>query len=70
MPGVVYTALVPNLRGAERAIEARADELNLVMSASTSHHLANLRMTQAQSFARRQPAAAGADRPRHPRASW
>ena len=51
VPGVVYSALVPNLRGAERAIEARADELNLVMSASASHNLANLRMTQAQSFA-------------------
>ncbi|MEY4751931.1 MAG: hypothetical protein RIQ60_4145 [Pseudomonadota bacterium] len=51
LPGVVYTCLVPNLRGAERAIESRADELNLVMSASTSHNLANLRMTQAQSLA-------------------
>ena len=51
VPGVVYSALVPNLRGAERAIESRADELNLVMSASSSHNLANLRMTQAQSFA-------------------
>jgi hydroxymethylglutaryl-CoA lyase len=50
-PGVVYTALVPNLRGAERAIESRADELNLVMSASETHNLANLRMTRAQSFA-------------------
>lgn len=50
-PGVVYTALVPNVRGAERAIEARTDELNLVMSASATHNLANLRMTQAQSFA-------------------
>ena len=50
-PGVVYSALVPNLRGAERAIESRASELNLVMSASVSHNLANLRMTQAQSFA-------------------
>jgi len=50
-PGVVYTALVPNVRGAERAIESRADELNLVMSASVSHNLANLRMTQEQSFA-------------------
>ena len=49
VPGVVYTALVPNLRGAERAIESKADELNLVMSASSSHNLANLRMTQAQS---------------------
>ena len=50
VPGVVYSALVPNLRGAERAIESKADELNLVMSASSSHNLANLRMTQAQSF--------------------
>ena len=49
-PGVVYTALVPNVRGAERAIHARADELNLVMSASESHNLSNLRMTRAQSF--------------------
>ncbi|AVS91471.1 hydroxymethylglutaryl-CoA lyase [Paracidovorax avenae] len=50
-PGVAYAALVPNVRGAERAIEARTDELNLVMSASETHNLANLRMTRAQSFA-------------------
>ena len=50
VPGVVYTALVPNVRGAERAIESRTDELNLVMSASQTHNLSNLRMTQAQSF--------------------
>lgn len=50
-PGVVYSALVPNVRGAERAVESRADELNLVMSASESHNLSNLRMTRAQSFA-------------------
>ncbi|MBS0450576.1 MAG: hydroxymethylglutaryl-CoA lyase [Proteobacteria bacterium] len=49
-PGVVYTALVPNARGAERAIEAKTDELNLVMSASESHNLSNLRMTRSQSF--------------------
>ena len=49
-PGVTYAALVPNLRGAERAVEARADELNLVMSASESHNLANLRMSRAQSL--------------------
>ena len=41
-PGVVYSALVPNVRGAERAIESRADEMNLVMSATESHNLANL----------------------------
>lgn len=51
MPGVVYSCLVPNMRGAERAIEARADELNLVMSCSETHNLVNLRMTRAQSFA-------------------
>ncbi|AVT19937.1 hydroxymethylglutaryl-CoA lyase [Paracidovorax avenae] len=50
-PGVAYAALVPNVRGAERAIEARTDELNLVMSVSETHNLANLRMTRAQSFA-------------------
>jgi hydroxymethylglutaryl-CoA lyase len=49
-PGVVYTALVPNVRGAERAIDARADEMNLVMSATETHNLANLRMTREQSF--------------------
>lgn len=51
VPGVVYTCLVPNVRGAERAIDARADELNLVMSCSETHNIANLRMTRAQSFA-------------------
>ena len=50
-PGVVYSALVPNLRGAERAIDALANEMNLVMSASETHNLANLRMTRGQSFA-------------------
>lgn len=50
-PGVVYTALVPNARGAERAIESRTDELNVVMSVSETHNLANLRMTRDQSFA-------------------
>lgn len=50
VPGVEYAVLVPNLRGAERALESRADELNLVMSASESHNQANLRMSRAQSF--------------------
>ena len=51
LPDVEYTVLVPNLRGAERALEARADELNLVMSTSETHNLANLRMPMANSFA-------------------
>ncbi|WP_027815395.1 hydroxymethylglutaryl-CoA lyase [Paraburkholderia bannensis] len=50
-PGVVYTVLVPNVRGAERALSCNVDEVNLVMSVSESHNRANLRMTREQSFA-------------------
>ena len=50
-PGVAYTALVPNVRGAERALESRIDEFNIVMSVSETHNLSNLRMTREQSFA-------------------
>jgi len=49
-PGVIYVALIPNLRGAQRAIDAGADELNLVMSASQTHNLANMRMRCEQSL--------------------
>lgn len=49
-PGVIYTALIPNIRGGERALECRVDEFNLVMSASETHNLANLRMTRPQSL--------------------
>src|SRR6476661_32089 len=42
---------IPILRGAERALEARADELNVVMSTSETHNLANLRMPREKSFA-------------------
>lgn len=50
VPHVVYTALVPNVRGGERALECGIDEFNLVMSASETHNLANLRMTREQSL--------------------
>jgi hydroxymethylglutaryl-CoA lyase len=50
VPGVQYAALVPNMRGAERALACKVDELNLVMSASETHNLANLRMTGMQSL--------------------
>jgi hydroxymethylglutaryl-CoA lyase len=49
--GVEYTVLVPNLRGAERAMASRADELNLVMSTSETHNRANLRQSREDSFA-------------------
>jgi hydroxymethylglutaryl-CoA lyase len=50
-PGVEYTVLVPNLRGAERAVASCADELNLVMSVSETHNRANLRQGREDSFA-------------------
>ncbi|BBB62405.1 hypothetical protein UNDKW_4132 [Undibacterium sp. KW1] len=49
-PGVIYTVLVPNLRGAERALSCNVDEINLVMSVSESHNRTNLRMTREESF--------------------
>ncbi|SDH61068.1 hydroxymethylglutaryl-CoA lyase [Pseudomonas benzenivorans] len=49
-PAVEYTVLVPNVRGAERALACAIDEANLVMSVSESHNRANLRMTRERSF--------------------
>lgn len=48
--GVDYAVLVPNARGAARALEHRPDEINLVVSASETHNRANVRMTTAQSL--------------------
>jgi hydroxymethylglutaryl-CoA lyase len=46
VPGARYSALVPDLRGMERAVEGRPDEINLMMSVSETHNRANLRMTR------------------------
>ncbi|TMJ07789.1 MAG: hydroxymethylglutaryl-CoA lyase, partial [Bacillati bacterium ANGP1] len=51
-PGVVYTALVPNERGAERAVAARVDRIDIVVSASDSHSLSNANMTTDEAMAR------------------
>ncbi len=48
--GTLYTALVPNVRGAERALAVGVDEMNLVMSASESHNQANLNRRTGQSL--------------------
>lgn len=45
LPGLVASVLVPNLQGAERALQADADLLVLPLSASHAHSLANLRKT-------------------------
>ena len=50
MPGVQYTALIPNLKGAERALSVGVDEFNLVMSVSEAHNQANLKMGREDSF--------------------
>ena len=60
--GTVMTCLVPNVKGAERAMAAGADELNLVMSVSETHNLCNLRMLRTQSFAALQEVIAVAQR--------
>jgi len=45
LPGLFVSVLVPNLKGAERAIESDADLLLVPLSASHAHSLANLRKT-------------------------
>src|SRR5436189_18987 len=50
--GIRYAALVPNEKGAVRAIEASVDAIHTVLSASESHNLANVNMTIAESLDR------------------
>jgi hydroxymethylglutaryl-CoA lyase len=45
LPGLVTSVLVPNVKGAQAAIEAQADAMLLPLSASRAHSLANLRKT-------------------------
>ena len=49
-PGTRYAALVPNEKGAVRAVDAGVDALHTVVSASESHNLANVNMTVAESL--------------------
>lgn len=44
-PGVRYVALVPNVRGAELAVEAGVDALTVTISASATYNEKNVRMT-------------------------
>ena len=50
-PGVTYSALVPNEKGAQRAIDAGVDVVNCVVSASESHNQENVRMSVEDSLA-------------------
>ena len=51
LEGVVRTALVPNLRGAELALAAGVDELTVTISASATYNLRNVQMTVDESVA-------------------
>ena len=45
-PGVTVMALVPNIRGAEAAIQAGVHKLTIPVSASEAHSMANVRKTR------------------------
>ena len=45
MPGLLASVLVPNLKGAERALDGGADLMIVPLSSSHAHSLANLRKT-------------------------
>jgi hydroxymethylglutaryl-CoA lyase len=49
-PGVRYSALVPNLRGAVRALDSGVTELEVVVSASETHNLKNVNRTTGESL--------------------
>lgn len=49
-PTVKYVALIANPKGAERAMAARVDEVNLVVSVSETHNRANVRRSTDASF--------------------
>lgn len=49
--GVEFRALITNLKGVERAIQAGVDKVKLTVSASKSHNLSNFNCTPEQSVA-------------------
>jgi hydroxymethylglutaryl-CoA lyase len=49
-PTVRYSALVPNLRGAERALDRGFTEIEVVVSASDTHNRRNVNRTTAESL--------------------
>ena len=54
-PAVSYAALVPNMKGFERALEAGADEVAIFAAASESFSQKNIHCSIAQSMARFEP---------------
>jgi len=50
LPGLTVSALIPNLRGAERGLALGVHEMNFVLSVSEEHNRANVRRTTAESI--------------------
>lgn len=50
VPGVLYEVIVPNLVGAQRALEARVDRIGLFVSASETHNRHNVNMSVEESL--------------------
>ena len=50
-PGIIYSAIAPNAIGAQRAVAAGADAIQVFLSASESHNQSNVNMSIAQSLA-------------------
>src|SRR5438105_7241499 len=48
-PGLTVSALVPNLKGAERAFQAGIHKVGYVLSASESHNRSNVRRSTQES---------------------
>ncbi len=51
VPGVVFRALVPNVKGAELAVAAAVDEIEVVVSASETHNRKNVNRSVPDSVA-------------------
>lgn len=48
--GITYAALVPNIRGLERALNCQVDEISVFMSASEGHNKSNINKTIEETF--------------------
>lgn len=48
--GITYAALIPNLKGLEKALKVEIDEANVFMSASEGHNKTNINKSIAETF--------------------
>lgn len=54
-PGVIYSALVPNVAGLDKALEAKADKISVFTAASETFNQRNINATIAESIERFRP---------------